>query len=59
MRARPSVGISEDQVSDFVNFDGHFVISESFSPTNVPSSPLRTVTMTSRPSRNGSGMLPS
>src|SRR5204863_8578793 len=39
------------------NFDGHFVTSESRSPTNVP---LRSfpVTITSRPTRNGSGTTP-
>src|SRR6185295_10230490 len=39
------------------NFDGHFVTSESRSPTN-PLPLLRTFTMTSRPSRNGSGTAP-
>src|ERR687890_605173 len=41
----------------FVNFDGHFVTSESRSAMNVPrfSSPE---TITSRPSRNGSGTTP-
>ena len=41
-----------------VNFDGHLVINEFFSPTKTPSS-LRTVTITSRPARNGSGSTPS
>lgn len=40
-----------------VNFDGHFVTSESFSPTNVAPSFL-TLTMTSRPSRKVSGTAP-
>ena len=40
-----------------VNFDGHFVIRLSRSPTKVPFWSLP-VTITSRPSRNGSGTVP-
>ena len=40
-----------------VNFDGHFVIRLSRCPTKVPSWSLP-VTITSRPSRNGSGTVP-
>ena len=40
-----------------VNFDGHFVTSESFWPTKT-SPCLRTSTMTSRSARNGSGSDP-
>ena len=40
-----------------LNFDGHFVTSESFSPTNTAPR-RRTVTITSRPWRNGSGTAP-
>src|SRR4051794_7045539 len=43
--------------SDLENFDGHLVTSESFSPTNTAPC-LRTSTITSRPSRNGSGTVP-
>ncbi len=39
------------------NFDGHFVTSESFSPTNVPPR-IVPLTMISRPPRNGSGTSP-
>src|SRR4051794_5221472 len=59
-RARPTVAMSapaQDFVASSVNFDGHFVMSESRSPTK-PAPCLRTVTMTSRPSRNGSGTAP-
>ena len=54
---RPNAGHRQLDCSSFVNFDGHFVTSESRSPTNVPcsSSPE---TITSRPSRNGSGTTP-
>ncbi len=40
------------------NFDGHFVIRLSFSATKVPSWSSRPVTITSRPSRKGSGTTP-
>jgi hypothetical protein len=40
-----------------VNLEGHFVTRLSRSPTKVPSSSLP-VTITSRPSRNGSGIVP-
>ena len=40
-----------------VNLDGHLVIRLSRWPTKVPSSSLP-VTITSRPSRNGSGTVP-
>jgi len=39
------------------NFDGHFVTSESLSPTNVPPF-IVPLTMISRPPRNGSGTSP-
>ena len=47
----------ERLVASSVNFEGHFVTSESRSPTNVAPC-LRTVMMTSRPSRKGSGTAP-
>ena len=39
------------------NFDGHLVIRLSFSATKTPDSSSSPVTITSRPSRNGSGTI--
>ena len=51
------VGPQDFVVASSVNFEGHFVTSESRSPTKVVPC-LRTVMMTSRPSRKGSGIAP-
>ena len=53
-------GLARDEhyVFSAVNFDGHFVTSEFFSPTQM-SPCLRTSMMTSRSARNGSGSTPS
>ena len=57
-QALPATSIVRGLWSSAVNFDGHLVTSESFSPTKTSPS-LRTSTMTSRPARNGSGSTPS